>query len=128
MTNLKKIMPVFIGWYQILFFPEKYIVTPDVTSPMGPAVKKELTGLDAVVPFRTYNGDTKVSIPVTGNKEPVVFKHQKNIVFANEDFMNLIGYQWIAGSAKTSLQQPYQTVLTETNAKLYFPKLALQEI
>ncbi len=99
-----------------------------VTSPMGPAVKKELTGLDAVVPFRTYNGDTKVSIPVTGNKEPVVFKHQKNIVFANEDFMNLIGYQWIAGSAKTSLRQPYQTVLTETNAKLYFPKLALQDI
>lgn len=99
-----------------------------VTSPMGPAVKKELTGLDAVVPFRTYEGDTKVSVPLADNKEPLAFKHQKNIIFANEDFMNLIGYKWIAGSAKISLQQPYQTVLTETTARLYFPKLSLQDI
>jgi len=96
-----------------------------VTSPMGPAVKKELTGLDAVVPFRTAD-EVKVSIP-TAN-DPVIFKHQKNIAFANEDFMNLIGYHWLAGSAKTSLSQPFQTVLTESSAKLYFPKLSPQEI
>ena len=96
-----------------------------VTSPMGPAIKKELTGFDAVVPFRTAD-DVKVSIP-TG-KDPVIFKHQKNIVFVNEDFMNLIGYQWLAGSAKISLIKPYQTVLTETSAQLFFPKLSAQEI
>ncbi len=98
-----------------------------VTSPMGPAVKKELTGLDAVVPFRTYEDDVKINIPVPG-KEPVIFKHQKNIVFANDDFFNLIGYEWLAGSAKTSVQQPYQTVLSETSAKLYFPKLPIDQI
>src|SRR4051794_10102554 len=45
-----------------------------VTSPMGPAIKKELTGLDAVVPFRTYDSDVKISVPVAGKKEPVIFK------------------------------------------------------
>ncbi|MEP6949894.1 MAG: FtsX-like permease family protein [Ginsengibacter sp.] len=99
-----------------------------VTSPVGPAIKKELTGLDAVVPFRTWDNDAKINIPVAGKKEPVIFKHQKNIVFADENFFNLIGYQWIAGSAKTSLQKPYQTVLSETNARLYFPKMAAEQI
>src|SRR5664279_5356042 len=37
-----------------------------VTSPMAPAVKKDLTGLDAVVPFRTSDGDTKISVLVRG--------------------------------------------------------------
>jgi putative ABC transport system permease protein len=99
-----------------------------VTSPMGPAIKRELTGLDAVAPFRTYDGDTKISVPATGKKEPVIFKHQKNIVFADENFFNLMGYQWIAGSAKTSLQKPYQTILSETTARLYFPKLSIEQI
>ena len=99
-----------------------------VTSPMGPAVKKELTGLDAVVPFRTYDGDIKVTVPNTGSKEPSIFKHRQNIVFANEDFMNLVGYEWMAGSPKTSLNQPYQTVLSDTIARLFFPKLSPEQI
>jgi putative ABC transport system permease protein len=96
-----------------------------VTSPLGPAVKKDLTGLDAVVPFRTAD-EVKASIPSA--KDPIVFKHQKNVVFVNEDFMNLFGYTWLAGSSKTALSQPYQTVLAESVAKIYFPKLLPQEI
>lgn len=94
-----------------------------VTSPMAAAVSKEITGIDAVVPFRTWDGDTKVILPAANNKEPVIFKKQEEIVFADERFMNLIGYKWIAGSAASSLLQPYQTVLTESNAALYFPSL-----
>jgi putative ABC transport system permease protein len=99
-----------------------------ITSPMGQAVKRDLTGLDAVVPFRTYDGDIKVTVPNTGSKEPSIYKHRQNIVFANEDFMNLIGYEWIAGSSKTSLSQPYQTVLSDTIARLFFPKLFPEQI
>ncbi|MEO8112137.1 MAG: ABC transporter permease, partial [Ginsengibacter sp.] len=82
-----------------------------VTSPLGPVVKKELTGLDAVVPFRTAD-EVKISIPTQG-KEPLIFKHAEHIVFVDENYFNLLGYQWIAGSAKTSVQQPYQTVLSQ---------------
>ncbi len=99
-----------------------------VTVPMGAAVKKELTGLDAVAPFRTWDSDAKITVPVSSNKQPVIFKHQNNIVFADKNYFNLIGYKWLAGSAQTSLQQPYQTVLTAARAQLYFPKLNVAQI
>lgn len=98
-----------------------------VTDPMAAAILKEVTGLDAVVPFRTWNGDAKISVPID-KKEPKVFKHQQNIIFADSNYFNLISYIWIAGSPKTSLRNPYQTVLTESNAKLYFPNLSPTQV
>jgi ABC-type antimicrobial peptide transport system permease subunit len=94
---------------------------------MAAAVKKEITGLNAVVPFRTWNDDAKISV-LADKKEPKIFKHQKNIIFADSNYFNLISYTWIAGSPKTSLRNPYQTVLTESNAKLYFPNLSPTQV
>ncbi len=99
-----------------------------VAAPLPDAVRKEITGIEAVVPFRTVDEGAKVSVPVADKKEPVVFKNQSEIVFADERFFNLIGYEWLAGSAKTALLQPYQTVLTESNAKLYFPSLSAVQV
>src|SRR4029078_1022856 len=93
-----------------------------VTTPLIAATRKEVTGLSAVVPLRTWNGDAKISVPVSA-KDPKIFKHQGNIIFADSNYFNLISYTWIAGSPKTSLRNPYQTVLTESTAKLYFPNL-----
>ena len=93
-----------------------------VTYPMAKALKNEATGIEIVAPFSTFDEATKVSIPQT-SKDPVVFKKQEHTVFANENYFNLISYQWIAGSPKTSLNQPFQVVLTESNAALYFPKM-----
>jgi len=70
-----------------------------VTSPMGPAIQKEVTGLAEVVPFRVMDGPVKVGIPVIGKPEPVIFKKQNSIVFVNKNFIDLIGYKWLAGSA-----------------------------
>src|SRR6476619_5427573 len=53
-----------------------------VPSPMPAAIKSEVTGLDLVVPFRTWNNNAKVSVPVKNDK-PVVFKKQNSIVFAD---------------------------------------------
>ncbi|MGC4101703.1 ABC transporter permease [Ferruginibacter sp.] len=99
-----------------------------ITSPMAGAVKKELTGLDAVVPFRTWDGSAKVSIPKHNSSELQVFKKQEEIIFAGDDYFNLMGYQWLAGSVKNAVSEPYQTVLTEERAKLYFPHLTPAEI
>jgi putative ABC transport system permease protein len=98
-----------------------------VTAPMGNAARKELTGVELVVPLRTSD-DIKVSIPSGGTIQPVVFKKQKNLVFADDAYFRLIHYQWLAGSRQTALQQPYQAVLTEKKAKLYFPALEPAEI
>ena len=72
--------------------------------------------------------DVKISVPVTDKKEPKIFKHERNVIFADSNYFNLVPYTWIAGSPKTSLRSPYQTVLTESNAKLYFPNLSATQV
>ena len=99
-----------------------------VPSPMGDAVRKELTGIDKAAPFYTWDGDTKVSVPVANKQEPVVFKKQKNIIFADTSFFNLISYTWISGSAAKALPEPYQVVLTSSAARVYFPQLPQEQI
>jgi putative ABC transport system permease protein len=69
-----------------------------------------------------------VSVPASEGNHPAIFKKQKHIVFADDNYFRLLQYTWMAGSPKTSLQQPYQVVLTEDNAKLYFPRLAISQI
>lgn len=99
-----------------------------ITYPMGKALKNEATGIDIIAPFYEWGEGSKVSIPDAAKKEPVVFKKQEHAVFADENYFKLLPYQWIVGSPKTSLQQPYQVVLTESNASLYFPKLKATDV
>jgi len=98
-----------------------------VTYPMADAIQKDLTGIENVTHF--YTGDeVKISIPEAGKNDPGVFKKQANFVFADDNYFSLLPYKWLAGSSKTALDQPYQTVLSESNAKIYFPKLQPTEI
>jgi putative ABC transport system permease protein len=106
---------------------EKYYFS-GATYPLAPAIKNEIAGLDAVVPFSTFNNNPKISMPAANVAEPIVFKNQNGFVYADENYLNLIGYNWLAGSVKTSLQQPYQTVLTQSAAALYFPNLHPDQI
>ena len=99
-----------------------------VPYPMWNAVHNEVSGLEDVSAFRVWYDDVKVSLPAVNNNLPVVFKKQTHIVFADENYFKLLQYNWVAGSPKTSLRQPYQIVLTESNAKLYFPGLSENEI
>lgn len=99
-----------------------------VPNAMPAAVKKEVTGLDVVAPFRVWNDGVKVSIPTGKSQHLAEYKNQKNIVFADENYFSLLHYDWLAGSPKTSLLQPYQVVLTATNAKLYFPQVSYEDI
>ncbi|MES1224108.1 MAG: ABC transporter permease, partial [Bacteroidota bacterium] len=92
------------------------------TYPMAKALKNEATGIELVVPISTWGEGSKVSIPGS-TKDPVVFKKQEHAVFADENYFKLMAYQWLAGSAASSLNQPYQVVLTASNAALYFPKM-----
>ncbi|MEO6550893.1 MAG: FtsX-like permease family protein [Ferruginibacter sp.] len=94
-----------------------------VTAPMANAVRNELTGIDEVVPFRTWNGDVKISVPRADQDEPAVYKHQKNVIFAGREYFQMVKYEWISGSPGEALSQPYQVVVTESKAKQYYPKL-----
>ena len=94
-----------------------------VPSPMGNAVDNELTGLDLVVPFRTWTEETKITVPASNSSKQAVFKKQKEKVFADQNYFKLIQYKWLEGSPAKSLKEPYQVVLSESKAKLFFPAL-----
>ncbi len=95
--------------------------------PMGPAVEKDLSGMEVVAPFTTAD-ELRVTIPHSDGSQSTVFKKQKDVVFVDNRYFDLIRYTWLAGSPTTSLQEPYQVVLTEKDARLYFPRLNYAEI
>jgi len=92
-----------------------------VPLPMADAVRSEVTGIDITAGFNTWNEDAKVSIPKESGNDPLVFKKQTRIIFADKNYFDIIHYKWLAGSPATALTQPYQVVLTQSNARLYFP-------
>ncbi|HTL08277.1 MAG TPA: ABC transporter permease [Chitinophagaceae bacterium] len=101
---------------------------PGVTSPMGNTLRKEGTGLELVVPFRTTDEDTKVTVPAKGINQPAEFKKQKHFIYTDAAYFNLFNYTWLAGSPARALEEPYQLVLTASLAKKYFPALPVEQI
>jgi putative ABC transport system permease protein len=82
----------------------------------------ELPGIEKEAAFFQYNGEeAKIGIPQGNNEAPKIFKKQQQIVFADGAYFDLFPHQWLAGSMGTSLKSPYQVVLSERRARLYFP-------
>jgi len=98
-----------------------------VTFPMGGAIQKDLTGFDAVVPFFIINNG-KISVDTAGRSGAGVFKAQDHMMYAGANYFQLIAYDWLAGSPAAALSQPFQVVLTESRARLYFPGLSQDAI
>ncbi len=101
-----------------------------VQAPLSNAVQNEVTGVELTVPLMQFQGDAtaKVSIAKKSEAAPLVFKNQRNIIFTNPQYFQLLNYKWIAGSQKTALENPFSVVLTESRARLYFPDLSPQNI
>ena len=98
-----------------------------VPVPMAAAIGKEITGIETVVPFHTW-GQAKVAIPYPKAGLPKTLKDQKDLVVADERYIRLLGYSWVAGSPLSALGQPYRAVLTQKNAQLYFPNMAYSDV
>jgi putative ABC transport system permease protein len=101
-----------------------------VPAPLGSAIQNEVTGVESTVPVFQFQGDAtaEVSIVRPGFESPLVLKKQDEIVFTNPHYFSLLPYKWIAGSPSTSLKNPFNVVLTESRAKLYFPSLLSNQI
>jgi putative ABC transport system permease protein len=99
-----------------------------VPSPLADAVKKEVSGVDEVIGFHLYNGDPKVTVTKKNNEKPFIVIHQKGIILADSSYFNLIPYKWLAGSVRSSLNEPFKVVLTISRARTYFPSVPLTEM
>lgn len=93
-----------------------------VPAPFHKAVLSNIAGIENAAPiFRYDEWDTKVAIPKGNNEPSTVFKKQEGIAFIDSNYFSIFPHVWIAGDANTSLQNPNSLVLTESNARLYFP-------
>jgi ABC-type antimicrobial peptide transport system permease subunit len=101
-----------------LHFPDQLIQIAGVSMPLGPAVRRELPGIQEAASCLLY--PERVHVTVAANNKPVVFKNQTNIVFADNSFFNIIPYKWTAGSPAV-LNEPFHVVLAESRVKTYFP-------
>jgi ABC-type antimicrobial peptide transport system permease subunit len=108
-------------------FPDLTINNSGVPEPTSRAVREEATGIDLVTHFNEA-WELKVSVPIPANQSPAIFRHQKEIIYADEYYFEMFPYQWLAGSPKTALKDPFQVVLTESRAKSYFSGLKPSEI
>ncbi|QKJ30087.1 ABC transporter permease [Mucilaginibacter mali] len=97
-----------------------------VPTPAGDAVIKEVPGIVMSAPFFTMY-DTKVVVNNEFNA-PKTIKNDGQMICADERYFAMFNYTWLKGSAKTSLNQPNQVVLTTNQAKGYFPKLSYDQV
>jgi len=99
---------------------------PGICGPLPWAVKNEVTGLQQAAPiFRVSQPNV---IVLNGSKASSRFKIQNDVIVADSDYFKLFEYKWLAGSARTALNAPYQVVLTSEQAEKYFPGVSYDQM
>jgi predicted permease len=101
-------------------FPDNDFKSSGVPLPLIPVAEKEMTGVELFAPF-SKAGDINISISLPGVSKPELYKNQKDIIYADNNYFKLLPYQWLAGSKQNALSEANATVLTESRAKIYFP-------
>lgn len=56
------------------------------------------------------------------------FENKEDIIFADRNYMDMMGYEWLGGNAATALSQPLSVVLTKERARVYFPGLPVDQV
>ena len=97
-----------------------------VIPPMSAAMQSTIPGLENITTIFPYNDSRDVKVPSPGKTiksfQPRLpgSSWQTGFIIADQDWFNIFSYQWLAGNPKTALKTPFQVVLTENAAKLYF--------
>jgi putative ABC transport system permease protein len=95
-----------------------------VPGPLPPALRKELTGFQAVSGF--VNVDSKVIIPGkgAGREAKELEQHAEGtpspIIITDPQYFQIFQYKWLAGNPATSLNEPYRVVLSASEVQKYF--------
>jgi putative ABC transport system permease protein len=99
-----------------------------VVAPLPGAIKKELTGVEQVVTFDTFDFEAKVIVPNANTTNALTLKKHNQIIITDPGYFKLINYKWVQGSALDALNQPLTVVITTERARLYFPGLSYRDI
>jgi putative ABC transport system permease protein len=100
-----------------IYFSGDSVKNAGVSVPVTAAIRENIPAATAVAPF--FLDDITGRITVAGRD----FKNKQDIIYADKNYFDLIGYQWLYGTPQTSLREPFTVVLTESRVQAYFPGL-----
>lgn len=82
-------------------------------------IRDNLTGIESLTNFHNFF-DCHVKIPAR-NAPAKDFGKYKKVIITDPDYFEVFNYyEWIIGDPKQSLSQPFNVVIYESRAKLYF--------
>jgi putative ABC transport system permease protein len=87
---------------------------------VAPAMRNEFP--EVVGYARLYNLGYKNNIIITNEEakpDPIALKHRR-FLYADSSFLPLFGYTMVAGDARTALAEPFNAVISEKYARMYF--------
>ncbi|MGN7821987.1 ABC transporter permease [Chitinophaga sp. 22536] len=93
-----------------------------VTVPVIAVAETNIPQIEKAVHF--FINNTTDRITVDGKD----FPNKEDVIFADRNYMDLLGYEWLGGNAATALSQPLSVVLTRERARLYFPGLPVDQV
>ncbi|HWK05132.1 MAG TPA: FtsX-like permease family protein [Puia sp.] len=94
-------------------------------------IRREFTGIEKTANFFSYSA--RVTVPEAGKEaEKGAKKFEENYpsetIIPESSYFDIFSYQWLEGNAATALDHPFQVVLTESRARLYFGSEPLGKI
>ncbi len=93
---------------------------PMVPDPAPLAMRNEITGMESIVLFHTYQSKVTTREGVERKFDMPGREEAPDIIITEPQYFNVLRYQWLAGNPATALQEPFKVVLTESKAKKYF--------
>jgi len=108
-----------INSYEQLLKDEPGHMIPTVLADIPDAVQKDIPGVEMVAPYHVLDKDTAV---IDQSRYPAAS------IVATPEYLETMGYTWLAGNPNTALSRPFSVVLTESKAKQYFGTTALTTI
>lgn len=103
----------------------KLAISPE---PLAESLRNDFSGIEAVAPINEYSyWNNMVIVPQNDQRTIHIFHKQEHVVFVDGNYFRIFPQQWLAGDT-ASLKQPYNVVLSESNAQLYFPNIPPEKI
>lgn len=95
-----------------------------VPTGVAPFVKENFKGIESSTLFHSHSNNVKIPLPA----EKKDLGRQTTLAFVSPDYFEVFEpYQWLYGNPEESLSKPFQVVLTEEKAKLYFGALPIDQ-
>ncbi len=89
-----------------------------VSDPVPGFAKENFSGIESSTHFHTYSAT--VTVP-RDSQEPERFDRQSDLAIAGADYFEVFNtYEWLAGDPSTSLDRPFQVVISASKAGKYF--------